>query len=77
MASAEPELEAAPASLKSAVWRYFAFPVSYVDSVHVVHKNTTLCKMCNTRVPYPATRNILKMIIYFVMLHVAATKKGH
>ncbi|KAL6483820.1 hypothetical protein MHYP_G00086920 [Metynnis hypsauchen] len=61
MASAEPELEAAPASLKSAVWKYFAFPVSYVDSVRVVDKNTTVCKMCYTRVPYPATGNTTNM----------------
>ncbi|KAL6479259.1 hypothetical protein MHYP_G00126920 [Metynnis hypsauchen] len=61
MASAEPELEAAPASLKSAVWKYFAFPVSYVDSVRVVDKNTTECKMCYTRVPYPATGNTTNM----------------
>ncbi|XP_034023290.1 zinc finger BED domain-containing protein 1-like [Thalassophryne amazonica] len=55
------ELEAAPASLKSAVWKYFAFAVSYVDSVRVVDKKTTVCKMCYTRVPYPATGNTTNM----------------
>lgn len=66
MASAEkgdaaPELEAAPASLKSPVWRYFAFPVSYVNNVRVVDKKITVCKICYTRVPYTATGNTTNM----------------
>uniref|UniRef100_A0A3B1JJI0 Zinc finger BED domain-containing protein 1-like n=1 Tax=Astyanax mexicanus TaxID=7994 RepID=A0A3B1JJI0_ASTMX len=73
MASADkdvlPELEAAPASLKSAVWKYFAFPVSYVASVRVVDRNTTVCKMCYMRVPYPATGNTTNMAAHIRRHH--------
>lgn len=58
---AAPELEAAPASLKSPVWKYFAFPVSYVDNVCVVDKKTTVCKIRYVRVPYLATGNTTNM----------------
>ena len=58
---AAPELEAAPASLKSPVWKYFAFPVSYVDDVRVVDKKTTVCKLCYARVPHAATSNTTNM----------------
>ena len=34
------ELEPPPLSLKSQVWKYFGFPVSYVD------KKATVCKLC-------------------------------
>ena len=36
------ELEPPPLSLKSPVWKYFGFPVSYVDNIHVVDKK--LCR---------------------------------
>ena len=37
------ELELPPLSLM--VWKYFRFPVSYVDSVHVVDEKATVCKL--------------------------------
>ena len=40
------ELEPAPLSLKSPVWKYFGFPVSYVDNIYVVDKKATVCKLC-------------------------------
>ena len=42
MATGDPstELEPPPLSLKSQVWKYFGFPVSYVD------KKATVCKLC-------------------------------
>ena len=40
------ELEPPPLSLKSPLWKYFGFPVSYVDNVGVVNKKATVCKLC-------------------------------
>ena len=47
MATGDPstELEPPPLSLKSPVWKYFGFPVSYVDNVHVVDKKATVGKL--------------------------------
>ena len=36
------ELEPPPLSLKSPMWKYFGFPVSYVDNVRVVNKKATV-----------------------------------
>ncbi|KAK0140775.1 Sacsin [Merluccius polli] len=54
---AAPELEAAPASLKSHVWKYFAFPVSYVDGVRVVDKKTTVSLRVTVRHEYMGCRS--------------------
>lgn len=55
------ELESPPLSLKSLVWKYFGFPVSYVDNVRVVDKKTTVCKLCYVRVPYSLTGSTTNM----------------
>ena len=46
------ELEPPPLSLKCVkVWKYFGFPVNYVDNVRVVDKKATVSKLY-VRVPY-------------------------
>ena len=49
------ELEPPPLSPKSPLWKYFGFPVSYVDNVRVVDRKATVRKLCYGRVPYNST----------------------
>ena len=47
------ELQDAPATFRSHVWKYFGFPVTYNDSgVREVDKSVTVCKLCGTRKSY-------------------------
>ena len=55
------QLEPPPLSLKSSVWKYFGFPVSYVDNVHIVDKKATVCRLCYVRVPYSSTGSMASM----------------
>lgn len=55
------ELENPPASLRSAVWQHFAFPVIYVNNERVVDKKHTVCRLCYTRVPYAPSGNTTNM----------------
>ena len=40
--TSKPELQNAPASMKSAVWQHFAFPVSYTNNERDVDNTTVL-----------------------------------
>ncbi|XP_049900192.1 uncharacterized protein LOC126390105 isoform X1 [Epinephelus moara] len=55
------ELENPPASLRSPVWEYFAFPVSYVNNKRVVDRKTTVCRLCYTQIPYATSGNTTNM----------------
>ncbi|KAI2660455.1 Nuclear receptor subfamily 1 group I member 2 [Labeo rohita] len=50
-----------PLSLKSPVWKYFGFPVSYVDNVRVVDKKNTVCKLCYVRISHYSTGSTTNM----------------
>ena len=47
-------------SLKLPVWKYFGFPVSYVDNVRLSTKKS-VCKLCYARVPYSSTDSMTNM----------------